>query len=673
MLFCRPDDTQQDGAQGPGSPMADLRPYPFGALVRRMFRELERNGSIFDLPVGRFAIEGAGPGIDTAVDLHGRRAGAPLGPAAGPQTQMAQNLVLSWLGGCRVMELKTVQVLDELDIPRPCIDVHTVGLNAEWSQELKLQESLEEYVKGAMLIRMLEAELPTRLGVDAASCGPVVYDMSVGYDLDGIRSDGVQRFLHGMRDAGGLVDRFRREIPASWRHLRDLDYPTELSDTLTLSTFHGCPPDEIEAIIDFLLREHRLHSIVKFNPMLLGRERARELLYDVLGYHELEVPDSAFDRDTTWPQAVEMMERLGDTADRLELGLGAKFSNTLIVRNTRGFLAPGEDEVYLSGEPLHVLAIQLVGRFRRRFGGRFPISFSAGIDRNNYPDAVALGLVPITVCTDLLRKGGYGRLRLYHAELRRRMEASGARDIEGWIRSAYGVGAEGSLEAAMLANTAHYVDAATLDPRYTRAATDDPPRKIGSHLELFDCITCDLCVPVCPNDANFTFGAGPATIPVVRAVRDGDRWRWRHDDTLELVERHQIANFADFCNDCGNCDIFCPEDGGPYIVKPRFFGSETAWREADLDGFHLERRDGEDRVLGRFDGVEYRLEARGSRRRYAGDGFVLDFDLDDPGAPPRGTGPEEVDVTYGHLMDYVRGAVLDDERVNYVNAANSEG
>ena len=53
-----------------------------------------------------------------------------------------------------------------------------------------------------------------------------------------------------------------------------------------------------------------------------------------------------------------------------------------------------------------------------------------------------------------------------------------------------------------------------------------------------------------------------------------------------MKKAHQLANFADFCNECGNCDVFCPEDGGPYIEKPRFFGSLEAWRRLTTrDGF----------------------------------------------------------------------------------------
>lgn len=663
-----------------------------------MFRELDQNQAIFDLPAARFYR--GDEELDYSVSLHGHRASSPLGPAAGPQTQMAQNLVLSWLGGCRIMELKTVQIIDDLEIPRPCIDVHTVGLNAEWSQELTLEQSLDEYVKGAMLIQMLR-EGPLR-GV--AGFEDTLYDMSVGYDLEGIKSDRVMSFIRQMMDATDVVDRFRREIPASYGHLRDLDYPTELSDSLTLSTFHGCPPEEIEGIIDFLLREVGLHSIIKFNPMLLGRDEVHRILFEVLGYTDLEVPDSAFERDIQWNQAVDMLSRLSETAASEGLGLGAKLTNTLIVRNTRGFLAPEEEEVYLSGQPLHVLAISLVGRFRETFGSRYPISFAAGIDKDNYPDAVALGMVPITTCTDLLRKGGYGRLTAYHAQLKKRMEAVGAQTIGDYILRAYG-NAEAAfgrlgidprdslagrclgaltagadlleaagreiydrwVAAASCLNTSRYVEVVMAEERYTRESNSKGPKKIGRHLKLFDCLTCDICVPVCPNDANFTFGSDQKTIAVVKAVPSKGGWEWRHEEDLNLEERHQIGNFADFCNDCGNCDIFCPEDGGPYVLKPRFFGVEAEWRSTThLDGFYIHRNHERDLVLGRFEGREYRMEATSAGVTYSGDGFEIRFDPQDPQNSLQGEGSGEVDVTFCNIMDYLRRALLDAERVNYV-------
>ena len=558
-----------------------------------MFRELERSEAIFDLPARKFVLGDARR--DLAVRFHGQVAATPFGPAAGPNTQLAQNIVLSWLAGGRIVELKTVQVKDDLVIPRPCIDMQTVGYNVEWSQELKLEQSLEEYVKASMLIDMLvsSGRLPL-----AAGHTDVVFDMSVGYDLAGIRSGRVRAFVDGMRDAGAIIDRLRREIPAEHAALRDLPFPTRISDTLTLSTFHGCPPAEIERIVDFLLRDTGVHVIVKLNPMLLGPAETRRLLHDRLGYHDLRVPDRAFARDTTWAELTDFVGRLGETAAAHALGFGVKFTNTLIVENHRDFFPATERDMYLSGQPLHVLAVELVRRFRDEFGDRYPISFSAGVDRVNFPDVVALGVVPVTVCTDLLRPGGYARGRGYFVELTRRMREAGATTIEGFILRACGHGlaalerlgldgparercarafaAGGDLqetagealyrrwvaEAALL-NTRDYAARVVNAERYTRAGTARAPRKIGRHLRLFDCISCDKCVPVCPNDANFVFSLPPVEIPIVVLRHQNGEWRSRPAGSLLIREPRQFATFADFCNDCGNCDVFCPEDGGP--------------------------------------------------------------------------------------------------------------
>jgi len=134
--------------------MAELVPIPLPLLLRRAFLEYGREGKIFDLHVTKF-FRGI-PGLDLSVAFHGHRAATPLGPAAGPHGQLAQNIALSWLGGARIIELKTVQILDELKIPRPCIDAANVGYNVEWSQELRLEQSLREYVKAAMLLEILK-------------------------------------------------------------------------------------------------------------------------------------------------------------------------------------------------------------------------------------------------------------------------------------------------------------------------------------------------------------------------------------------------------------------------------------------------------------------------------------------------------------------------------------
>src|ERR1700693_6199489 len=163
--------------------MADLHPAPFSDLVKRLFLEPERQQTIFDLPLKKMYVPD--PNLDTSVKFHGKVAANPVGPAAGPQTQMAQNLVLSWLGGSRIMELKTAQISDQMVINRPCIDMTNVGYNIEFSQELRLHESIHEYVAGMMLIEMLKASNLLEMPANKTA---TIYDFSLGYDLKGISS-----------------------------------------------------------------------------------------------------------------------------------------------------------------------------------------------------------------------------------------------------------------------------------------------------------------------------------------------------------------------------------------------------------------------------------------------------------------------------------------------------
>jgi len=267
--------------------VADLIPQPMEALLRRMAAELPL-GRCFDLPARSF--HRAPEGLDLGVLFHGERAANALGPAAGPQSQLAQNIVLSYLAGGRVMELKTVQINDELQIPRPCIDATNVGYNVEWSQELKLEASLREYHKAWVLLHALRArDAAGQAGLGLGLGGPngdFLFDMSVGYDLAGIRTPRVRAFIDGMLDARKGLDAIFDGWPAGlapWRPER-ARVPDRLSACITLSTFHGCPAEEIERICEHLLTDAGIHVVVKLNPTLLGYEAVRELLCERLGY-----------------------------------------------------------------------------------------------------------------------------------------------------------------------------------------------------------------------------------------------------------------------------------------------------------------------------------------------------------------------------------------------------
>ncbi len=675
--------------------MVQLAPVPFDVLVGRMLSELERKRSAFDLPAQRFVK--AHPGRDLSIAVHHRRAATPVGPAAGPHTQMAQNIALAWLAGGRTIECKTVQVKDDIEVPRPCIDMETVGYNVEWSQELTVGQSLEEYVKGAMLIEMLKAS-----GV-GAGLSETVFDMSVGYDLAGIRSAKVRGFLDGMIDASKVVERLRAKIPEPWRQFRDLPFPTRLSDTLTLSTFHGCPPDEIEAIVEHLVGEVGLDVTVKLNPTLLGREAVGAILHDAMGYHEIKVPDRAFAEDATWEDVAAMVERLGAYAEARGRSFGVKFSNTLVVENHKSFFPAGEPLMYLSGPPLHPLAIALVDRFRRTFGDRLPISFAGGVDATNFADTVALGLTPVTACSDLLKPSGYRRGWIYISDLVKRMEGVGAADIDTFVLKAHGqaeaalanlglpqerdaacraaLAAGGDLRAAAgeafaawvsaarVLNAAVYAERVIADPRYRAAENATPPKKIGSALVLFDCITCDKCIPLCPNDANFILPIPAGETPVERLTRSADGWTVDIIGSLRFAKPRQIATFADLCNECGNCGVLCPEDGGPYLTKPLFFGSLAAFEAAgDHDGFVVEKSGESVAMRGRFGGEVVTVERKDARVRYSGEGFDLAFDPADVAATVSGAADGPVDFTRLRMMLPILDAVVAPEAINYVSA-----
>jgi len=573
--------------------MAELKPIPLLLLLRRASLEYRHERKIFDLPAAKF-FRGI-DGLDLSVAFHGHRAATPIGPAAGPHGQLAQNIALSWLGGCRIIELKTVQILDELKIPRPCIDIANVGYNVEWSQELSLEQSLREYVSASMLIEILKASRLLGDGIPSET----VFDMSVGYNLEGIRSSRVRHWLETMKSAGPVIDDLRQDLTGEWTRYRDLPFPACISDTVSLSTFHGCPAGEIEGIVTFLLRELGCHVCIKLNPTLLGREEVAHLLHDVMGYREIQLHPPAFDNDLQWNEACDLIPRLQQIAASAGRGLSVKFSNTLVVKNHKSVF---QDELmYMSGPPLHVLAVNLVAKFRAAVKTPIPISFSGGIDAHNVAAAVAMNLVPVTTCTDLLRPGGYARLSRYFENLGAAMRTADASTIPEFILRFRGHNdPTGSL------NTFELAAETTANPRYRWEKNHGVPRKIGSKLWLFDCVTCDKCIPVCPNDANFVYETAPVAIEYNNYEFAGGAYRPVPGGILRVMKARQFANFADACNDCGNCDIFCPEDGGPQAMKPRFFGSLETWRQDTLgNAFFVDWE--QHAIHGKIDGRSYML------------------------------------------------------------------
>jgi len=452
-----------------------MRPLPFGTLLNWIVQELASRQSIFGIPSDAFFIPPENPPY--ASRLFGSFLATPVGPAAGPHTQMAQNIVAAWLCGGRFIELKTVQIMDELEIPRPCIDVADEGYNVEWSQELRLSDSVLEYVKAWALVHVLRR----LLGFAPKTPFGTIFNMSVGYDLEGIQSGPMQRFMDTLRDASGPLNEIRNVLDRRFPGLADVVIPDRIVNSVTLSTMHGCPPDEIERIARYLLETHGLHTTIKLNPTLLGKATVLGILNQDLGFAEIEIPDSVFDHDLQYGRAVELIRSLqGIAADR-GLTFGVKLSNTLAMANHRKVL-PG-DEMYMSGRALYPVTIELFRKLDREFGSDLNVSYSAGADALNLPGLLSAGALPVTVASDLLRPGGYMKLGQYLDNTAQHMKARGTRNLD-------------ELASHRVEALSRLASEALREPRYKKQYVCPDPPKVASPLTRFDCIAAP-CIEAC--------------------------------------------------------------------------------------------------------------------------------------------------------------------------------
>jgi putative selenate reductase len=384
-----------------------MSPIPFDQLMTWILTEYSKSGSIFGIPHVKFYQK-----TDRSkLQIFGSPLENPLGPAAGPHTQLTQNIVAAYLTGGRFFELKTVQKLDGQDLPvsKPCILANDEGYNVEWSTELTVPDAMEEYIKAWFALHVLGKEL------GLGSSNGFIFNMSVGYDLTGIQSPKVDAFINGLKDASGTAiwrechDYLRQNLRLFKKfNEKDLaDISPGVCNSITLSTLHGCPPEEIERIASYLLTEKGLHTYVKCNPTLLGYNFARQTM-DQMGYDYLVFDDHHFQNDLQFRDAIPMLMRLQKLAVQNQLTFGVKLSNTFPVKITRKEL-PGE-EMYMSGRALYPLTINLAYQLAKEFNGDLKISYSGGADFYNIADIYQTGIWPITFATTMLKPGGYLRI-----------------------------------------------------------------------------------------------------------------------------------------------------------------------------------------------------------------------------------------------------------------------
>ena len=446
-----------------------MTPIPFRELMTWITTEYRRDGAVFGVHKPYTA------GVKK-LPIFGEAIETPFGPAAGPNTQLAQNIIAGYFAGARFFELKTVQKMDGADlaacINRPCILAEDECYNCEWSTELYVQQAFEEYVKAWCALKIMAKVY------GLGDPNGFVFNMSVGYDLAGIQGEKIDTFLNGMVDASKTpifqecIAVLKEFFPGESDYIDTIT--PHVSGSVTVSTLHGCPPDEIERIASYLLEKKHLHTFVKCNPTILGYETARSIL-DSMGYDYIAFDDHHFKEDLQYSDAVPMFHRLQALADREGLEFGLKLSNTFPVDVKAGEL-PSE-EMYMAGKSLFPLTTTMAAMMAKEFGGKLRLSYAGGADAFNIDKLFACGIWPITMATTELKPGGYQRFTQIGDKL-------DALDFKPFT----GVDVVG-IEALSLA--------ARSDKYHVKAIKPLPRRKLYEKVPLLDCFTAP-CKGGCP-------------------------------------------------------------------------------------------------------------------------------------------------------------------------------
>jgi putative selenate reductase len=448
-----------------------MTPMPFPQLVEWVMKEHDDKGTVFGVYRPYHAK------AENDRKIFGRTLETPVGPAAGPHTQLTQNIAAAYYAGSRFFELKTVQIIDGEDLPvsKPCIKADDECYNCEWSTELYVPQAQEEYIKAWFLLSVMAKEY----GLGAMD--GFQFNMSVGYDLEGIKSPKIDLFIESMKDAKDTETykncrEYLLENVSMFKNVTKEDIEgisSNICNSVTLSTLHGCPPQEIERIATYLIEVKGLHTFIKCNPTLLGYEFARKTM-DEMGYDYVAFGDFHFLDDLQYKDAIPMLQRLKKLAGEKNLEFGVKITNTFPVDVKQNEL-PSE-EMYMSGKSLYPLSISLAAKLAKEFDGQLRISYSGGADYHNIKSIVDAGIWPVTVATTLLKPGGYQRLDQMASELE-----CGSVEFAG-------VNAE---KAAKLA------EAAITDEHHVKAVKPLPSRKMNKPVPLTDCYVAP-CKEGCP-------------------------------------------------------------------------------------------------------------------------------------------------------------------------------
>ena len=475
-------------------PKNDMKSIKFEDLLLQSLKEYHESKTFFGVPV--------------TPNPHA----TPVGPAAGPHTQLTGNIIAAYAAGAKIFDLKTIQILagEALGIQRPCIYVGSEVYNIEWSSEFDAKNAMNEYIKAAVLIQVLAKEF------DLRPFKELEFIISVGYDLKGIKSEIVDSFIENMKDAK-LTEEWKEDIKTLKENinlfkkfkLEDVDkLESKLTNTVTLSTMHGCPAQDIEQIGTYLMKEKKLNTYIKMNPTLLGKKKLDEILKQK-GY-DIVLPEEVFKNDIDISQAKTIIQNCKKVADSLGLKFGVKLTNTLPTSIQHKELAG--DTMYMSGPGLYALSINVADILATEFKGDLLIAYSGGIDDKNIKEVLATGINPITLSSFLLKPKGYNNI------------------------------------GKLLVDTTipKKIDTIKLKALAAKAITDKNYDK--KEVKVYQCkpnysefcAACHNCEDVCPNRAN---------------------------RRININGKDVVLHEPDLCNECGACAYNCIMGHKPYLEK----------------------------------------------------------------------------------------------------------
>lgn len=492
-----------------------MMPISFEELIQKLLKEYKKNKTFMGVPVKRVVDD------------------SPIGPAAGPHTQLAGNIIAAYGAGASYFELKTVQILDgeELKIKKPCIYVGNEVFNTEWSTELTICEAQNEYIKAYIILNVLSKELG--LGKKES----IHFIMSVGYDLDGIKSKKVDNFLENMKNAENTYE-WKKDIAFLKEHidlfenftLKDVEeILPQICNTVTLSTMHGCKSNEIERIALYLINEKHLNIYIKMNPTLAGENKIREI-FKYKGYDNLQFKEEIFKKDISLDNAIEMLKRVKDAADAANKKFGVKLTNTFPIMIENNEL-DGE-EMYMSGPALYPISIYVAGLIAEKFNEDISISYSGGTDLSNIQEILNTGISPVTVSSILLKPGGY-------------------KNLTRLVEKSASCKPYKSINVQKLKNLAEDAEK-NVHYNYKKTVHRE---KIYKEYSKF-CAICNNCSDVCPNRANVK---------------------------IQVEDKSYVIHRDRLCNECGCCTFSCAMEHVPYKEKIALYEDKEEFEKAEGD------------------------------------------------------------------------------------------